>query len=139
MKKLLFVISTIAFLGLSNFNGFAQCKSAKPESLNKLMKFQFEFDEPKNITFNTRPSSIYEIMLTYYGYCAFVKADGKAYFYLWTSNKKHKEHATHHNLKGDPIYFYLAGNKVIESKCLTDYNGIEDQAIAFYPLEPEDL
>lgn len=103
------------------------------------MKHHFDFAQPQNITFTTRPSSIYEIMLTYYGYCAFVKADGVPYFYLWTSNKKHKEHASHDNLKDDPIYFYLKGNKVIESKCLIDYPGIEEQAISFYPLQASDL
>ena len=139
MKKTTLISLLLLYFVLYVNSAYSQCKSAKPESLNKLMKFHFDIPQPQNITFNTRPSSIYEIMLTYYGYCSFVKADGVPYFYLWTSNKKHKDHGPHDNLKDDPIYFYLKGNKVIESKCLMDYIGIEDQAISFYPLQVSDL
>ncbi len=117
----------------------AQCKCGHIKWIYKMLKIRFEIKEPQPITYVTGPSSVYEIPFSFNAYCSFVKANNKPYFYLWTNNTNYKSYDKVDYQKGDPIKFYLAGGKVIESNCYSNYPGIKSQTISFYQLKKEDL
>lgn len=111
----------------------AQCNPGPIGWLSKLLRVRHTIEQPTAITYTTKPSLVYEIPFFMVVYCAFVEAGGKPYLYLWVQQNRMKEPR---DMKtGDALVIHLANGATLSAACLTDYPGLKDQSIAFYPLE----
>ena len=139
MKKINKVLTIVLVALAVSLPLAAQCKYDQ-FSIN-LLSEMFGINEPTNIAFATKPSSIYEIPVPNgYGFKAsasFVKAGKYPYFFLWTN--KSRLGGLLDFKKGDNITFYLSGGSKIESACYSDYPGIKGQTISYYPLQKDNL
>lgn len=141
MKKIYKVLTIVlvAFTISSPLPLAAQCKY--DQGAITWLSEMFGITEPSNITFATKPSSIYEMPVPNgYGFKAsasFVKASKYPYFFLWTN--KSRLGRLLDIKKGDNITFYLSGGSKIESACYSDYPGIKGQTISYYPLQKDNL
>ncbi|MEO8066460.1 MAG: hypothetical protein ABI599_02080 [Flavobacteriales bacterium] len=75
------------------FNGLAlhalgQCQPGNIGWLSKMLRIKHQFARPAQITYTTKPSSVYEIPFFLVVYSSFVKASGQGYFYLWMDHQK---------------------------------------------------
>lgn len=139
MKSSYILLAIIFTLSCKSNDLHAQCTGNPKhiEWLHKMLRIQFPITNPSNITFTTKPTSIYEAPFAFIAFVSFVKAGNEPYFYLWTS-KDHFKESTDFK-KGDKIIFYLANGSSIESTCEDDYSGIKGQTISFYKLQKSNL
>ena len=114
-----------------------QCDVGNIGWLSKMLRIKHTFSQPANITFTTKPSSVYEIPFFLVVYASFVKADGKPYFYVWLDHQRY-EAPTDIN-QGDALRFYLTNGSTVSTSSLTNYPGIKGQSLGFYPLTGDDL
>ncbi|MBK9148303.1 MAG: hypothetical protein IPM12_10880 [Flavobacteriales bacterium] len=138
MRNPKFLQLLLAFLLAFSFEQTrAQCNPGPIGWLSKLLRVRHTIEQPTAITYTTKPSLVYEIPFFMVVYCAFVEADGKPYLYLWVQQNRMKEPR---DMKtGDALVIHLANGATLGAACLSDFPGLKDQSIAFYPLEAEAL
>lgn len=126
---------TAVFVHPADLQG--QCAEGTIGWLSRMLKIKHSFSRPANITYTTKPSSIYEIPFFLVVYASFVKADGEPYFYVWMDHQRWQ--APTDIREGDPLTFHLAGGATVSSSSLADYPGIKGQSLGFYRLTAGDL
>lgn len=110
-----------------------QCNPGNIGWLSKMLRIKHQFARPANITYTTKPSSVYEIPFHLVVYSSLVKAGGQPYFYLWM---EHLRYDVPLDIKeGAPLVFHLSNGTTLSTASLSHYPGIKGQSLAFYPLD----
>ncbi|MFZ1687131.1 MAG: hypothetical protein WAU70_06905 [Flavobacteriales bacterium] len=135
--KTLKVALLLAVLHAPALQANGQCNPGNIGWLSKMLRIKHQFTRPANITYTTKPSSVYEIPFHLVVYSSLVKAGGQPYFYLWM---EHQQFEVPLDIKeGAPLVFHLSNGSTLSAASLALYPGIKGQSLAFYPLDDTTL